>query len=512
MSFVRANSQPATEPSIPDAAPTHPLGPLGTTPAIGTVIADRYILERVLGSGGMGKVYLARHQLIDKPVAVKVLHPELARDSDHVERFMREARAASSVGSPHIVDVLDAGRLPDGTTYLTMEYLSGETLADFLDRAAPLDTTTICTIGLQLCEGLAAAHNAGIVHRDLKPENVVLTTRGREARLFCKIVDFGIAKMHAQGPEAAMALTAVGAIFGTPHYMAPEQAAGCEVDQRADLYALGVLLFQMASGSLPFDDDDTACVLAQQIAARPVPLASLPEPRADAAEHDAIVLRCLAKNPDHRYQSAEELAGALVALHARATARHDALAWPTSRSDTMGPLCQSVRERAISAAGRTRPARRITRAWKLVGAVLVASCAIALARAPRPRPVDPASFGGLAPAVAAVEDAALAASMMERVDLRSPTQGATVRVDGAEIPLPASIAVLPGRPRAIEVVASGFEPERLSVDGSQPVVEIALVSTTATARRRRPETVAAAPALDSPALGKPRDVVDPWAR
>src|SRR6478735_5154852 len=203
--------------------------------AVGKELDGRYVVDAVLGKGGMGVVYEGRHTLIGKRVAIKVLRQELANDGAVTSRFLQEARAASAVGSPHIVDVTDFGSLPDGRPYLVMEHIDGESLAGTLAREKRLPEARILRIGKQIARALSAAHTAGIVHRDLKPDNVMLVARSGDAD-FVKIVDFGIAKMEA----ATTQITRHGSLFGTPSYMSPEQAMGGAVDGRTDVYALGV--------------------------------------------------------------------------------------------------------------------------------------------------------------------------------------------------------------------------------------------------------------------------------
>ncbi len=279
---------------------------------LGTIIDGRYRVEAVLGEGGMGVVYRCRHQIIDKLVAMKVLHADLARDEEVTTRFLNEAKAASAIGNPHIIDISDFGRLPDGSTYFIMEFLDGRPLAAVTEQGQPVSVKRILHIAFQLVEGLAAAHRAGIVHRDLKPDNIFLISRGSE-RDFVKILDFGIAKVPTAGQTSK--LTRAGAVFGTPHYMSPEQAAGAPVDQRVDIYSLGVILYELASGRVPFDADNFMGILTQHMYKAPVPIRALvPEPQEVPPGLEAIVLKCLSKRPEQRYGSMEELLDDLTKL------------------------------------------------------------------------------------------------------------------------------------------------------------------------------------------------------
>lgn len=272
---------------------------------IGKVVAGRYRLEARLGEGGMGVVYRARHVLIDRVVALKLIRPDL-RGETHLRAWMlREARAANRVDHAHIIDIHDIGETEEGELYLVMEYLVGTPLSQELAKG-PMPITRAVDILEQMCAALARAHDLGVVHRDLKSDNILLTARGGR-KDFVKILDFGLAAI-ARDPR----LAPKGAVFGTPEYMSPEQARGEEASPNSDLYALGVLLFEMLTGQLPFRSNDREQLLEMQRTSPP------PKPRAirpDANPRgEAISLRLLEKDARKRFQDAHHLQEELKAL------------------------------------------------------------------------------------------------------------------------------------------------------------------------------------------------------
>ncbi|HSC89678.1 MAG TPA: serine/threonine-protein kinase, partial [Polyangiaceae bacterium] len=246
-----------------------------TDPLLGQLVAGRYRVMRCLGEGGMGKVYMAEHEAIEKRIALKVLHREYSANTDVVERFKQEAISASRIKHPNVIDVFDFGQLEDGACYIAMELLEGQDLGDALQQVGAFDPEQGLRIVLQVSRALGAAHMRGVVHRDLKPENVFLQNTP-EGEQVVKIVDFGIAQLRknedADAPveERKRRLTRTGMIFGTPEYMAPEQARGLGVDQRSDVYATGCILYELLSGSVPFIGESFLDVLNKHVMA-PVP-------------------------------------------------------------------------------------------------------------------------------------------------------------------------------------------------------------------------------------------------
>lgn len=277
---------------------------------VGRRVADRFEVQEKLGSGGMGSVYLAAQEPVGRQVALKVLNEELSHDHESVARFRREAKAASMLKSPHTVTLYDFGQDDDGLLFLVMELLEGESLRERLDRLSRLEWQEALQLVRQVAESLSEAHAAGIVHRDLKPDNIFITRDG-SGRERVKVLDFGIARL-LQSVEGTESLTQKGIIFGTPGYMSPEQAKGVEVDARADLYSLGVVLYELLAGAPPFAAESIVMLLSQHITEDPEPIGArapdLPP------ELEALVARLLAKDPDDRFQCADELLDELDAL------------------------------------------------------------------------------------------------------------------------------------------------------------------------------------------------------
>jgi serine/threonine protein kinase len=276
-------------------------------------IAGRFRIEREIGTGGMGTVYLATHLGLERPVAVKIIKREFAADADIADRFLREARTMAKLHHPHAAMIFDAGHLPDGRHFIVMEFVEGETLSQLLAREGRFPASRAVDIATQICDVLEEAHRLGIIHRDLKPSNILLGKRG-----VC-VLDFGVAKVLASSAEstATHASTGSGQLIGTPRYMSPEQCLGQRVGARSDLYSLGVLLYEMLAGRPPFVDPLQSALLVKQATTAPPPL---PRLRQDIPRSLALAVHSLlAKRPEDRPRTA----AAAKALLERSLVRPD---------------------------------------------------------------------------------------------------------------------------------------------------------------------------------------------
>jgi serine/threonine-protein kinase len=493
---------------------------------VGKTIDGRYVVDRKLGEGGMGVVYAARHKVIAKKVAIKVLRGEMAADREANERFLQEARAASAIGNPHIVDISDFGQLPDGSTYFVMEFLSGKSLSALVSEAkGPMPVPRLCLIAKQIAQGLAAAHAANIVHRDLKPDNVMLITHGSE-KDFVKVLDFGIAKVGSGTKK----MTRAGSVFGTPHYMSPEQAAGTVVDHRTDIYALGVMLYEMASGKVPFDADNFMGILTQHMYKAPVPIRAL-VPEVDVpAGLDAIVLKCLTKKPEGRYANMEQLVGDLEKLERGLMP--DAVQEMMARSGAFNVPSDYFRSSVMPAPVPAEPALPRQR-WPLyavigavgtlvgiIGVIVVAKSSGGTAHALPSATVAQATAGAVAPSTAAPSSTLVAIPA-----LTAPAPGpelhevlvsvipsdATLVRDGHDLGgAPVALHLADGEVATIVVTRKGYRTKTVSVDPSGPKQTITLEPTWAPATHPVKAPTSAAPA--PPKAGGLDDVGDPFAK
>jgi Protein kinase domain len=279
--------------------PTHPR----ESSALGRVIGGRYRLESRLAAGGMGEVYQATHIELGRKLALKLMRPELSGDTTFIERFRREAMTASRLGHPHIVDIIDSGRADDGQFYFVMEFLDGKTLSALIDEG-PVALPLALDLVTQIAQALDVAHRAGVVHRDLKPDNVIVLDRAGQP--FVKLVDFGIAKVVTATDQK---LTTHGLIMGTPQYMAPEQASGLAIDARADVYALGLIVFELLTGHPPLVGETAAIIMSAHISSVAPQL-----PATFPASLRTLVARMLAKSPGERPQSMAEVLTVLAGV------------------------------------------------------------------------------------------------------------------------------------------------------------------------------------------------------
>jgi serine/threonine protein kinase len=273
-------------------------------PLIGQVLADRYRVLRSIGEGGMGRVYLAEHVKMGRKSAVKVMSPSLAPTPEAISRFNREAANASQIHQPNVAAIYDFGETADGTLYLAMEYVEGETLSALVRREGALQPRRAAELTGQIADGLHAAHHLGIVHRDLKPDNI-LVTRQSDGREWVKIVDFGIAKTTK---DLGQNVTSIGVAIGTPDYMSPEQLAGEALDARTDVYSLGLVLFNMLTGSLPHPAMTSKQSLVERLTSKPRSLAEVKPNVVWSPRLQKALDRALAPEPDDRYATVNDLA------------------------------------------------------------------------------------------------------------------------------------------------------------------------------------------------------------
>ena len=496
-------------------------------PYLGATVDERYKLEEILGEGGMGVVYRCRHTIIDKRVAMKVLRADMARDEEVTERFLTEARAASAIGNPHIIDISDFGLFADGSTYFVMEYLDGVPLSEVVTGHEPVPVPRILHISRQLAEGLSAAHHAGIIHRDLKPDNIFLVSRGKE-KDFVKILDFGIAKVSTQGHK----LTRAGSVFGTPHYMSPEQAAGAPVDHRGDIYSLGVIMYELASGRVPFDADNFMGILTQHMYKAPVPIRALvPEPQEIPPGLEAVILKCLSKRPEQRYQSMDELLEDLTTLidGLVPTAVQEMM----SRTGGFNVPADYFKKAAMPAPMPAAPSGAVAlrSRWPmyvgvagvlfavgLVGTILVMGAngnasvtpvAAELSIPKRPTDPGPAAETATKPIAIAVEPSS-----------------AVVKRNGEDLgDLPVILQVGAGEVIELTIEADGYESRTIGIDDSvdKRMVKLTKLDAEATPVRPRPGTQPARARVAPRATPKPAqpdstsalgggDIVNPWAK
>jgi eukaryotic-like serine/threonine-protein kinase len=332
---------------------------------IGQLLADRYELHRLIDTGAMGRVYEGHHVHMQKRVAIKVLHRELSSVPEFVSRFEREAMAAANIDSEHVAAATDFGKLPDGSVYLVLEYVEGRTLRTEVERG-PMDEERALEITRQIALALRSAHQLGIVHRDLKPENVMLVERPG-ADDFAKVLDFGVARVPigaSTGPESRRLVTKTGVVFGTPEYMAPEQALGKQVDHRADLYSLGAVLYEMLAGRRPYDDEGEAgtSILGQQLSGVPPTIGTRSPNVIVHPGIERLALSLLDREPRDRPGSAQEVLDEIDRLRGAPVGRGE-LVTLQSEAPVGGEGVHSIRVMAARASVSARRTAEGVSAW-----------------------------------------------------------------------------------------------------------------------------------------------------
>jgi eukaryotic-like serine/threonine-protein kinase len=312
---------------------------------VGSVVAERYHIQRKLGEGGMGQVYLAEHVKMGRRCAIKIMAQSMMNDPDAISRFNREAANASRISHPNVCAIYDFGETTDGLIYLAMEFIEGQSLSGLLDEGGPMSLPRAAGIIAQCADALQAAHDLGIVHRDLKPDNImVITSRGRDT---VKVVDFGIAK--ATDPKASgQKVTRTGLVVGTPEYMSPEQLSGDTVDGRSDLYSLALVFYRMLTGKLPFEADSAQETMIKRLTDDPLPLSQARPDLRFPASLQAVISRALARTPPERFASAAEFGREVTASAGSATGMVD-----------LDAGTQAVRPEDLKKALATVPATRI---------------------------------------------------------------------------------------------------------------------------------------------------------
>lgn len=342
-------------------------------PLLGVTIDGRYEPLEVIGEGGMGRVYRVRHVALERAFAMKVLRRELAVDDELAKRFVQEAKATAAIKHPNIVEITDFGMLAATIPYFVMELLVGQTLRSAL-RHGPMPKARALPIFEQLANGLGAAHHAGVIHRDLKPDNVFLTGSGESAQS-ARLVDFGASKI-----VGVSRMTRDGIVFGTPHYMSPEQAAGQEVDSRADIYSFGVIMYEALTGLRPFEAETYMGVLRAHMFQRPVAPTEANRSVTDLGSLEEVILRCLAKAPEDRFATMKDVVGALERAAAESMA-----AGPTSGTMRHGehrpaPTTAAGASTSDALAAGSFDASSLPRhpvPWKPIAAAIAAAASIA---------------------------------------------------------------------------------------------------------------------------------------
>jgi eukaryotic-like serine/threonine-protein kinase len=438
--------------------------PAESTTLIGFVLDDRYAIVREIGRGGMGVVYEAEHTELAKRVAIKVLLDKYAQDDEAIVRFKREALAASRIGSPHIIDVSHIGTAPDGRPFVVMELLEGESLASLLKRTGPMDAARAVHIMRQVLRAVGSAHTKGIVHRDLKPDNIFIVNRPAQDD-FVKLLDFGISKfLETNEFSIKTKLTTTGAVMGTPLYMAPEQAMGAPIAPSVDIYACGVILYEVLAGRPPFVDGNYNMIVAQLLTAKPPRLDDFRKKLPKQVVH--AVHRALDKEPAARFPTAEAFLAALPA------------------------------EAPVDASGAPpEPAKRsvlpmIAGAMVVLAGVAIGAAVMVLRGDAKPTPTSTQTIP--APPAPSPPPVPAASGILE---IKTVPANAQVKLDGRDAgATPIEVVVKPGR-HMLHVEAPGY----IGIDADQDVRENERTSATFALV---PEPVPVVPATAAPVIVK----------
>jgi serine/threonine-protein kinase len=358
-----------------------------TSPSIapGTLLAGKFRIERALGAGAMGAVYLVEHELTHHKRALKLLHPETREIPDIVRRFLNEASAAGRAGNAHLVETFDAGTLPTGEPYVVMELLEGETLQAALDREGPLAPARAAELVAQAAEGIEAAHRAGIIHRDLKPENLFVTRR--DGQPFVKILDFGVSKFVTASSGGSLGATRSGTVMGSPAYMSPEQLTAQDVDERSDVFSLGVVLYECLTKVRPFGAETVEALVVRVLTGELTPIESV-RPDVPSALV-AIVKEALATDRRARFPSAAALARALGPFRTAPRVAPAIAATSILPPEPMGTVATVELPKGDAPLPVPRNGwRRIAVAGVALGAAAVGVLVAMRPRAPEPRPPE----------------------------------------------------------------------------------------------------------------------------
>ncbi|HEY4104546.1 MAG TPA: serine/threonine-protein kinase [Polyangiaceae bacterium] len=446
------------EPSRPSMAEADEL--------VGQMVDARYRIESVAGIGSMGIVYVARHLAVGKRVALKVLRQQFVEDAEVTQRFAAEATAATAIGNAHIVDTLDFGKLPNGSAYQVMEFLDGQTLSEALRREKPIELERILQIARQVAVALGAAHEAGVVHRDLKPDNVFLVER-EQSRDFVKILDFGIAKFGAHQSD----LTHAGAVFGTPNYMAPEQALGKPTSAATDIYALGVILYEMACGDVPFRGDSPIAVLTRHATEAPERLSK--HVKGISPRLEQLVLRCLEKDPSARFANMAALVAELDAVSAGAP-----LPPPSFTAAPSAPMTAQIDREELEFFQRKSKSPAVMAVLVMAGLVGAAYGGFKLHETALAPSASASALPAPAPVSAAPDSSKADAEKEKTRDVALvlfPLDAHVVVGDKDLGAMPVTVKVPEGHTVSAEVRRDGYWTRKLRLDGSKSRIVVGLV-------------------------------------